>query len=115
MVEGDCFFVSQLASGDTMLSVYPCTEPHTAEVVGTVATLAAETTFSESYLDGLGTAYCPQMFQGYVGEPPAQGYWLTSEYLKPSEVAWDAGVRTVVCFARTTDFSQISESVKGSA
>ena len=96
---GDCFNTQPLSDSQWVYAwVISCTTSHNAEVfyVGTVASDAYPTDDQwGSFTDTL----CSPQFNSYVG----QGWDsvnLAPQSIYPSQSAWDAGTKTIVCFAQ---------------
>jgi len=96
---GDCFNSAQNGLDAT---VQPCSSPHDAEVFATFP-------LAESSWPGI-DAVQAQAQTGCTGQATAYpSLDLTQESIYPDEVAWRAGVRTVIC-----DFRSVNGPITGS-
>jgi hypothetical protein len=104
---GDCFD----PQGAQSYSLVSCDEPHQAEVFATFA-LTGATWPGASAVQAEASGGCASRLTGYVN--PQLAISLTSTYVYPDSVAWQAGTRTVVCEVRATS-GQLTGSVRGAS
>jgi hypothetical protein len=102
---GDCFD-SLVAQSYSLVS---CDAPHEAEVFGTFAVTGA-TWPGVSAMQSEARAGCASRLTGYVN--PQLAISLTSTYVYPDAVAWQAGTRNVICEVRASS-GQLTGSVRG--
>ncbi|VEG29077.1 Uncharacterised protein [Actinomyces howellii] len=111
---GDCFN-DEGTSGTSVTSVptIDCNAPHTYEVYyeEDLTTSSAPT---GTEVDALGTEICEPAFETFVGIDYASSVYMYS-YLYPSADTWATGDRTVTCVISSTDGSQLTGSVEGTA
>jgi hypothetical protein len=104
---GDCFD----PQGAQSYSLASCDAPHQAEVFATF-TLAGTTWPGATAIQAEASGGCASRLTGYVN--PQLAISLTSTYVYPDSVAWQAGTRTVVCEVRATS-GQLTGSVRGAS
>ncbi len=102
---GDCFD-PQGAQSYTLVS---CDAPHDAEVFATFA-LTGTSWPGASAVQAKASGGCASRLTGYVN--PQLAISLTSTYVYPDSVAWQAGTRSVICEVRATT-GQLTGSVQG--
>ncbi len=104
---GDCFD-PRGAQSYTLIS---CDSPHQAEVFATFALTGMEWP-GDTASRTQASAGCSSRLTGYVN--PQLAISLSSTYVYPDSVAWQAGTRTVICEVRATS-GQLTGSVRGAA
>jgi hypothetical protein len=104
---GDCFD----PQGAQSYSLASCDAPHQAEVFATF-TLAGTTWPGATAIQSEASGGCASRLTGYVN--PQLAISLTSTYVYPDSVAWQAGTRTVICEVRATS-GQLTGSVRGAS
>jgi hypothetical protein len=104
---GDCFD----AQGAQSYSLASCDAPHQAEVFATF-TLAGTTWPGAAAIQSEASGGCASRLTGYVN--PQLAISLTSTYVYPDSVAWQAGTRTVICEVRASS-GQLTGSVRGAS
>lgn len=104
---GDCFDTQ----GAQSYSLVLCEVPHEAEVFATFA-LTGATWPGATALRSEASGGCASRLTGYVN--PQLTISLTSTYVYPDSVAWQAGTRTVICEVRAGS-GQLTGSVRGAA
>ena len=104
---GDCFD----PQGAQSYSLASCDAPHQAEVFATF-TLAGTTWPGATTIQAEASGGCASRLTGYVN--PQLAVSLTSTYVYPDSVAWQAGTRTVICEVRATS-GQLTGSVRGAS
>jgi Septum formation len=102
---GDCFD-PQGAQSYTLVS---CDAPHDAEVFATFP-LTGTAWPGASAVQAKASGGCASRLTGYVN--PQLAISLTSTYVYPDSVAWQAGTRSVICEVRATT-GQLTGSVRG--
>jgi hypothetical protein len=102
---GDCFD-PQGAQSYTLVS---CDAPHDAEVFATFA-LTGTAWPGAGAVQAEASGGCASRLTGYVN--PQLAISLTSTYVYPDSVAWQAGTRSVICEVRATT-GQLTGSVRG--
>ncbi|MGH3206626.1 MAG: septum formation family protein [Trebonia sp.] len=101
---GDCFD----PQGAQSYSLASCDAPHQAEVFATFA-LTGTTWPGAAAIQSEASGGCASRLAGYVN--PQLAISLTSTYVYPDSVAWQAGTRTVICEVRATS-GQLTGSVR---
>jgi putative regulator of septum formation len=104
---GDCFD----PQGAQSYSLLSCDAPHQAEVFATFA-LTGTTWPGATAVQAEASGGCATRLTGYVN--PQLAISLTSTYVYPDSVAWQAGTRTVICEVRATS-GQLTGSVRGAS
>jgi hypothetical protein len=104
---GDCFD----PQGAQSYSLASCDAPHQAEVFATF-TLAGTTWPGATAIQAEASGGCASRLTGYVN--PQLAISLTSTYVYPDSVAWQAGTRTVICEVRASS-GQLTGSVRGAS
>ena len=103
---GDCFD----PQGQSY-SLIPCGSPHDAEVFATFALSGSKwpgtTAIAKDASHG-----CASRLTGYLN--PQLAISLSSTYVYPDPVAWQAGTRTVICEVRATS-GDLTGSVRGAS
>jgi len=102
---GDCFD----PQGAQSYSLISCDAPHQAEVFATFG-LTGTTWPGATAIQAEASGGCASRLTGYVN--PQLAISLTSTYVYPDSVAWQAGTRTVICEVRATN-GQLTGSVRG--
>jgi hypothetical protein len=101
---GDCFD----PQGAQSYALVSCDAPHQAEVFATFA-LTGTTWPGAAAIQSQASGGCASRLTGYVN--PQLAISLTSTYVYPDSVAWQAGTRTVICEVRATS-GQLTGSVR---
>jgi len=101
---GDCFD----PQGAQSYALVSCDAPHQAEVFATFA-LPGTTWPGAAAIQSQASGGCASRLTGYVN--PQLAISLTSTYVYPDSVAWQAGTRTVICEVRATS-GQLTGSVR---
>jgi len=101
---GDCFD----PQGAQSYALVSCDAPHQAEVFATFA-LTGTTWPGAAAIQSQASDGCASRLTGYVN--PQLAISLTSTYVYPDSVAWQAGTRTVICEVRATS-GQLTGSVR---
>jgi hypothetical protein len=104
---GDCFD----PQGAQSYSLVSCDTPHQAEVFATFA-LTGTTWPGATATQAEASGGCASRLTGYVN--PQLAISLTSTYVYPDSVAWQAGTRTVICEVRAAS-GQLTGSVRGAS
>jgi hypothetical protein len=104
---GDCFD----PQGAQSYSLISCDAPHQAEVFATFG-LTGTTWPGATAIQAEASGGCASRLTGYVN--PQLAISLTSTYVYPDSVAWQAGTRTVICEVRATN-GQLTGSVRGAS
>ena len=104
---GDCFD----PQGQQAYALVSCDSPHQAEVFATFA-LTGTTWPGNAAVQAKASAGCASRLTGYVN--PQLAISLTSTYVYPDSVAWQAGTRTVICEVRAAS-GQLTGSVRGAS
>jgi Septum formation len=92
-------------------TVVSCTTPHGAEVFATFS-LAGSKWPGTTAVSAAASSGCSTRLTGYLN--PQLAISLSSTYIYPDEVAWQAGTRTVICEVRATS-GQLTGSVRGAS
>lgn len=92
-------------------TVVSCDTPHGAEVFGTFS-LPGSSWPGTTAVTTAASAGCSTRLTGYLN--PQLAISLSSTYIYPDEVAWQAGTRTVICEVRATS-GQLTGSVRGAS
>jgi Septum formation len=92
-------------------TVVSCSAPHDAEVFGTFA-LPGSTWPGTAAVGAAASSGCSDRLSGYLN--PQLATSLSSTYIYPDSVAWQAGTRTVICEVRATK-GQLTGSVQGAS
>jgi hypothetical protein len=104
---GDCFD----PQGAQSYSLVSCDAPHQAEVFATFAVTGTKWPGATA-IQAEASGGCASRLTGYVN--PQLAISLTSTYVYPDSVAWQAGTRTVICEVRATS-GQLTGSVRGAS
>jgi len=104
---GDCFD----PRGQQSYTLTPCDSPHQAEVFATFALTGGKWPGDAAVQAKAGSG-CTSRLTGYVN--PQLAISLSSTYVYPDSVAWQAGTRTVICEVRATS-GQLTGSVRGAS
>ena len=104
---GDCFD----PRGQQAYTLLSCDSPHQAEVFATFA-LTGKKWPGDTAAQAEASAGCSSRLIGYVN--PQLAISLTSTYVYPDSVAWQAGTRTVICEVRAAS-GQLTGSVRGAS
>jgi hypothetical protein len=107
LTTGDCFD----PQGAQSYALVSCDVPHQAEVFATF-TLAGAAWPGASAVQAEASGGCASRLTSYVN--PQLAVSLTSTYVYPDAVAWQAGTRTVICEVRATS-GQLTGSVRGAS
>jgi hypothetical protein len=102
---GDCFD----PQGQQSYTLVACDTPHQAEVFATF-TLTGTTWPGSAAVQQQASSGCTSRLTGYVN--PQLAISLSSTYVFPDEIAWQAGTKTVICEVRATS-GQLTGSVRG--
>ena len=103
---GDCF--DPQGQSYTLVS---CDSPHVAEVFGTFA-LTGTKWPGDAALQAAASSGCTSRLTSYLN--PQLAISLTSTYVYPDSVAWQAGTRTVICEVRASS-GELTGSVRGAS
>jgi hypothetical protein len=103
---GDCFD----PQGQSY-SLVSCDSPHVAEVFATFA-LTGTKWPGDAAAQATASSGCDSRLTGYVN--PQLAVSLSSTYVYPDSVAWQAGTRTVICEVRASS-GQLTGSVRGAS
>jgi hypothetical protein len=90
-------------------TIVSCTTPHDAEVFATFP-LPGSAWPGTAAVGTAASAGCSSRLSGYLN--PQLAISLSSTYIYPDSVAWQAGTRTVICEVRATQ-GQLTGSVQG--
>jgi hypothetical protein len=104
---GDCFD----PQGAQSYSLVSCDAPHQAEVFATFAVTGTKWPGATA-IQAEASGGCASRLTGYVN--PQLAISLTSTYVYPDSVAWQAGTRTVICEVRAAS-GQLTGSVRGAS
>jgi hypothetical protein len=104
---GDCFD----PRGQQSYTLVACDTPHQAEVFATFA-LTGTSWPGNAAVQQRASSGCASRLTGYVN--PQLAISLSSAYVYPDSVAWQAGTRTVICEVRATS-GQLTGSVRGAS
>jgi Septum formation len=104
---GDCFD----PQGQQSYTLIPCDSPHQAEVFATFA-LTGTKWPGTTAVQAAASGGCASRLTGYVN--PQLAISLSSTYVYPDSVAWQAGTRTVICEVRATS-GELNGSVRGAS
>ncbi|MGH3250134.1 MAG: septum formation family protein [Trebonia sp.] len=104
---GNCFD----PQGQQSYTLIPCDSPHQAEVFATFALTGSKWPGTTAVQSQAG-AGCASRLTGYVN--PQLAISLSSTYVYPDSVAWQAGTRTVICEVRATN-GELNGSVRGAS
>jgi len=96
-------------NGQQAASVIPCTTPHEAEVFATF-TLPASKWPGEAAVQAAASSGCAGQLTGYLN--PQLAISLSTTYIYPDSVAWQAGTRKVICEVHAAS-GQLTGSVRG--
>jgi len=91
-------------------TVVSCNTPHDAEVFATFE-LPGSKWPGTSAVGAAASSGCASRLSGYLN--PQLAISLSSTYIYPDSVAWQAGTRTVICEVRATKGQQLTGSVQG--
>jgi hypothetical protein len=105
---GDCFD----PKGQQSYTLIPCDSPHQAEVFAAFA-LTGTTWPGDTAVQAEASRACASRLTGYVN--PQLAISLSSTYVYPDSVAWQAGTRTVICEARAASGDLIGSVRRASA
>jgi hypothetical protein len=106
---GDCFN----GQNDIGITLQPCSSPHQAEVFATFPALGPAAWPGDMALQAQAESGCSSRLAGYMN-PDLAANALDQEYIYPDSVAWQGGVRTIVCDVRSQD-GMITGSVHSTA
>jgi hypothetical protein len=104
---GDCFD----PRGQQSYTLVACDTPHQAEVFATFA-LTGTAWPGSAAVQQQASSGCANRLTGYVN--PQLAITLSSAYVYPDSVAWQAGTRTVICEVRAAS-GQLTGSVRGAS
>ena len=104
---GDCFD----PQGQQSFTLLSCDSPHQAEVFATFA-LTGTNWPGDTAVQAEASGGCSGRLTGYVN--PQLAISLSSTYVYPDSVAWQAGTRTVICEVRATS-GELTGSVRGAS
>ena len=90
-------------------TIVSCSAPHDAEVFATFA-LPGSKWPGTAAVGAAASSGCSDRLSGYLN--PQLAISLSSTYIYPDAVAWQAGTRTVICEVRATQ-GQLTGSVQG--
>jgi Septum formation len=91
-------------------TVVACSTPHDAEVFATFE-LTGSKWPGTAAVGAAASSGCASRLSGYLN--PQLAISLSSTYIYPDSVAWQAGTRTVICEVRATKGQQLTGSVQG--
>ncbi len=110
---GECFDDPELVDGRVRdVPIVECDEPHDNEVYALVELPDGAFPGAEAIVEQADEA-CTAEFERYVGIDYASSIYFAS-YFSPSEESWEAGDRTIVCYAYSPD-GPLEGSVRGAA
>jgi hypothetical protein len=104
---GNCFD----PVGQQSYTLVSCDAPHEAEVFATFAVAGTKWPGSTA-VQARASEGCASRLTGYVN--PQLAISLTSTYVYPDSIAWQAGTRTVICEVRATS-GKLTGSVQGAS
>ena len=104
---GDCFD----SEGQQSYTLASCDVPHEAEVFATFA-LAGTKWPGATAVQAQASSGCASRLVGYVN--PQLAISLSSTYVYPDSVAWQAGTRAVICEVRAAS-GELTGSVRGAS
>jgi Septum formation len=104
---GDCFD----PVGQQSYTLVSCDTPHEAEVFATFAVTGTKWPGSTA-VQARASEGCASRLTEYVN--PQLAISLTSTYVYPDSIAWQAGTRTVICEVRATS-GELTGSVQGAS
>ena len=104
---GDCI---NSAPNGLSVTVLSCATPHDGEVFATFS-LTGSSWPGDAAVQSQANNGCLSRMAGYL-DPQLANAGLAQEYYYPDELAWRAGVRTVVCEVRAST-GQLTGSVRG--
>jgi hypothetical protein len=104
---GDCFD----PQGQQSFTLLSCDSPHQAEVFATFA-LTGTNWPGDAAVQAEASGGCSGRLTAYVN--PQLAISLSSTYVYPDSVAWQAGTRTVICEVRATS-GELTGSVRGAS
>jgi Septum formation len=96
--QGDCFN-GQNGIG---ITIRACSSPHEAEVFATFPAIGPAAWPGDMALQNQAESGCGSRLAGYMN-PDLAANALDQEFIYPDAVAWQAGVRTVICDVRSQD------------
>lgn len=96
--QGDCFN----GRNDIGITLGACSSPHQAEVFATFPAIGPATWPGDLALQTQAESGCASRLAGYM-KPDLAANALDQEFIYPDAVAWQAGVRTVICDVRSQD------------
>jgi hypothetical protein len=105
--QGDCFNSGQ---NDLAVTVLPCASSHDSEVFATFR-LTESSWPGNTAVQAQAQAGCTDRIAGYMS-PELAATSFDQEYFYPDQLAWQAGVRSVICEVRSTN-GPITGSVRG--
>jgi len=114
---GDCFDLpSSTTDSISEVQHHPCTESHTAEIVGIVdyPTAAGAAYPGHDNLRAFATTQCVRFFQSYSGRDPYTDPELTVGWMLPLQDGWDQGDHGVSCHLFRVDEGPMTRSYRGS-
>lgn len=107
--QGDCFN----GQNDIGITIRACSSPHAAEVFATFPAIGPAAWPGDVALQAQAESGCTSRLAGYMN-PDLAANALGQEFIYPDAVAWQAGVRTVICDVRSQD-GPITGSVRQAA
>ncbi|QOV41457.1 DUF4190 domain-containing protein [Streptomyces ferrugineus] len=115
---GDCFTPGAwMRERDTPplgkggVQVIPCDETHRAEAYATFRLAEQEEFPGREAIAEVAWQRCAELFVDYSVDPEGSGT-LQTYYFRPDEVGWDAGRRTVLCWAARPGDAELDGSVR---
>jgi hypothetical protein len=96
--QGDCFN----GQNDIGVTISDCSSPHAAEVFATFPAIGPATWPGDVTLQAQAESGCASRLAGYMN-PDLAANALDQEFIYPDAVAWQAGVRAVICDVRSQD------------
>jgi hypothetical protein len=106
---GDCFNPGQ---NDLAVTVLPCASSHDSEVFATFS-LTGSSWPGTAAVQARAQAGCTDRIAGYMN-PELAATSFDQEYVYPDQLAWRAGVRSVICEVRSAD-GPMTGSVRSSS
>lgn len=96
--QGDCFN----GQNDIGVTLRACSSAHEAEVFATFPAIGPSAWPGDTVLQTQAESGCTSRLAGYMS-PDLAANALDQEFIYPDAVAWQAGVRTVICDVRSQD------------
>jgi hypothetical protein len=111
---GDCFDLPVGVQTVEEVQHHPCTESHTAEIVGLGDHPANSNDGypSEDALFAFADDLCARTFRNYTGRDPFDDTLLTVGYFYPIQEGWQNGDHEVACYLLRVDEGPMTSSMK---